>query len=475
MRVDRRIIPLVVFALAMCGAARTGDAQSAYNLAVLADNPTYYWSFDEAAGSAINQGSAAGNANNLIFGSSAGRIAGPTTGGGGSLGNAYNGANVGGVAGMLLSNGNMNGGAFSKYAVEAWIRFDGTGNAYLLDNFTNQTALISNFVGTQLELFGGGRTSLVGTGPTLPVNAWAHVVVGVDSSTATHSIYFNGAQVGSYSGYGAGWGGNTTLSVGGSSFGGGVNPSGTDFDELALYNLSSVASGASFTAAVADIAAHYNAAGGSTVDAKTPLAFTYTYDAATMAGVILAGNSSTSGGTEYTAPERLNDGITSPSGVPNTYAWEPGNHGVLYGLDGTAFPQPGLTIDLGSVVDLDSLEIDYFVRPDSGVQAPSSLDITIDGNPLPTFTDFSNVVGAFDNFSLNKLALVDLSGYSGQFLHLDFRNATGTQGGVGFWTGLSEIRVFEATAAVPEPGSVVVWVMIGIAAVWGYAGRKRRT
>jgi hypothetical protein len=451
MRVTSHILLFATVALVSC-AANVGFAQSAYNNAVLADNPAYYWTFDEASGNARSSGSFTGNANTLIFNSNATRTAGPTTGGGGALGNAYNGVNASGVSGMLISNGNLNGGTFAKYAVEAWIRYDGTGQAYFLDHYTNQPALISNFVGSQFELFGGGsRTSSVGTGPTLPVNTWTHVVIGVDSTTNTHSIYFNGAQVGSYSGYGRNWAGGTMLDVGGSAFG----------------------SGASFTAAVSDIASHYSVAGGSTVQAaKTPLTYTYTYDAATIANVQLAGNSSTSGGTEYTAPARLNDGLISPSGVANVYAWEPGNQGVIYGLNGTAFAQPGLTIDLGQVTNLDSLEIEYFIRPNSGVQSPSSLDITVDGTPVPTFTDFHNTLAPNEAFSLNKLASVDLKGFSGRFLHLDFRNATGTQGGIGFWTGLSEIRVFQS-AAIPEPGSVMIWTLAAAIAFVGWQRRRR--
>ncbi len=199
--------------------------------------------------------------------------------------------------------------------------------------------------------------------------------------------------------------------------------------------------------------------------------YTYAYDQETVSNVTLAGNSGTTGGTEYTAPERLNDGRVSLSGEAGVYAWEAGKDGVIYGLNGTAFAQPGMTLDLGSEQALEALEITYFVRPASGVQAPSSLDITIDGDPLPQFTDFSNEIPGGNNFSANHTATIDLTGLSGQLLHLDFRNATGTQGGIGFWTGLTEIQVF-TPATVPEPGTWTLMLLGSLGML--FAVRRRR-
>ena len=95
------------------------------------------------------------------------------------------------------------------------------------------------------------------------------MVVGVDATAATHQIYVNGALAGSYGGDGPTWLGGTDLNLGGTRFNGGLQDSNSDYDELAIYNLSSVASGGDLTARFADLADHFNVA--STPDPGAPV------------------------------------------------------------------------------------------------------------------------------------------------------------------------------------------------------------
>ncbi len=438
---DRSTLGAGITAAAMLVLASVASA-TVYNDAVLADNPVYYWTFDEAGGNALNQGTlgSGGGANDLVLGAAAGRTASTSSGGGVNLGNAFNGVNAAGTTGMALSGSTLTGGNFSKYAVEMWINYDGSPQSYLLDNFTNQPALISSFVGTQFELFGGGsRTSSVGTGPSLPVGTFAHVVVGVDSTSPTHDIYVNGALAGTFAGYGRDWV-NSQINLNGTAFGGGLQDSNSDYDELAIYNLSSVASGGAFSAAVADIASHFSV---DSVPETFEVATSYTYNPAGLQPFPAADRNDP-------GLSKLNDGVIGSTAF-NDGTWvgvqDPGAD------DGIGHPL--VDFDLGGQsVLLDKVQIAYMVDTQFGIHAPDSVEVLVSDDgvnfaSLLTDSGFVNVdINGAGGVGTVRSLSIDLQGASAQFVRLDFRND-------GEWSWLGEVT-FTAQNAIPEPASMML-------------------
>ena len=170
---------------------------------------------------------------------------------------------------------------------------------------------------------------------------------------------------------------------------------------------------------------------------------TYSYLQDTIDNVTLGGDTAES----YSSPSLLTDGNYGQSLLLPDRVWDDGRGGVIYQLEGDAHSQPGLVMQLPEVEELGFLRIHYLVRQASAVVAPSSLEVAIDGATLPTFEDFNNSQTYYSGQGGEvRVALVDLNGYIGNELQLDFRNnryqrlANGEH--LGEWTGLTEIEVF---------------------------------
>lgn len=200
-------------------------------------------------------------------------------------------------------------------------------------------------------------------------------------------------------------------------------------------------------------------------NSNASLTYTYTYGGATIVG--------TDGGTGETLANRvaLNDGFISPDfpnvGAMPCCAWDPaggGGGGVLYNNPGLANPQPLINIDLGSSSNLDRLDVYYFVRTQSGVNAPVTLDVMVGADSVPQFSGFNNTPIPATEGSQTRLASIDLTGFSGSTLSLDF---TGIGGAT--FVGLTEIEVFTAPVT-PEPSA---FMLAGLA-IGGFAVRRRR-
>lgn len=236
----------------------TGAAQAAtYQTAVLADNPLYYWDMDTFTdGNVSNLGSAGNSIENQLGNQGAvGFVAGGTTGGGDSLGNA---ADFSGTSDRLLGGGQngqngLTGTALNQYVLEFWIKSsDGATNQYVMWHGPNNApAVILGFNDNSLEAFSGSRTGA--DGPNITDSAWHHVVIGVDS-TAGHIIYIDGALHSNQTESIGAWNSpaNEGITLGGSNLG---DPFNGQLDEFAVYE----ATAGTLAAVTADIADHYNA------------------------------------------------------------------------------------------------------------------------------------------------------------------------------------------------------------------------
>lgn len=254
----------------------TGRNASAglYFNSVLQDNPAYYWTFDEASGTALNYGSAAGG--NLGQAGTATRTVSTSTTGGVSLGTTaeFDGSNAGWFYTAATGGTALQGPAMDSYAVEMWTRATVTPGAhYLFEVGTgNSPSVIYGFNPSVLELYAvsNGRTGA--TGPTaLADGQWHHVVIGYkdngasgDASTfiidggtpATYTLPSNQQFLAN--------GQHLIVGAdinGGSRYGGNV-------DELAVYNLSSL-SQAQFDSKLAAIASHGTLSSSATTSTMT--------------------------------------------------------------------------------------------------------------------------------------------------------------------------------------------------------------
>ncbi len=241
---------LLVSLILVAGVALQAGATPYYQDAVLADSPSFYWTFDEESGNAVNYGSQS-NAD-LRMDTSASRGTGTETPSGVSLGKA---AIFSGAANETWSWG-ISGDTFTNYVIEMWIRDDDPNNAsYVFQNggaTVNRPSAICGFEGAGIfEAFTSlGRTGT--DGPDVSDGEWHHLVIGVDS-TGGHTIYLNGAWHSNQPENIDEWRGNVLFTIG-ASYNDAAWLTGA-LDELAVYDV-----GAGNVATItADIADHYNA------------------------------------------------------------------------------------------------------------------------------------------------------------------------------------------------------------------------
>ena len=244
-----RNINLIAASLALGTFA--GAAQAAtYQAAVLADNPLYYWTFDEASGDVINLGTEGenGGTNNLTSSGTSSRTAGGTNAGGLSLGTA---GSFGAVSDRWESVGNLSDAGLSKYVIEFWINDTAQGGSeYLFEHGQNAASGIMGF-GNNLEVFTGANRTGAG-GPNVSDSNWNHVVFAIDSAGG-HQIYVNGVLDTDSTETLAAWAGTQEIAIGDSvKFPG--NPFTGLLDEFAVYDVGN----ADLATFAEDIADHYN-------------------------------------------------------------------------------------------------------------------------------------------------------------------------------------------------------------------------
>jgi hypothetical protein len=243
-----------------------------YKDAVLADGPRYYWTFDEASGSALNYGLASGGTLGVQNGAT--RAASGTTNAGVnslSLGTASEHNGVDRAFHTTAAGGtSISDGTYTSYAYEFWVKPTVTPNEwYLMETHdpTNRSVMLLGYQASNrhiLEYYtgGGGRTTT--DGPVLLPNTWNHLIVGFkeNGATDTTTFYLNGSLAGTSTAVSDrvlfSEGANQFI-VGGSQFNGvSHEPTGL-LDEIAIYDLSSLAQ-VDYDAKLAALASHYFAA-----------------------------------------------------------------------------------------------------------------------------------------------------------------------------------------------------------------------
>ena len=233
---------------------------TAYNQAVLADNPLKYWTFDEDGGAAIDQIGLLVQ-DDLSPRGNATRIASTTTPGGLDLGSA---AEFDGSIGTHFRAADLSGVEVgARWAVEMWVQVDNPNiPSYLFESGINDPAVIHGFVTgpdsnvNGLELFQGTRTDDAGP-HTLADGQWHHVVIGNDTA-GQHTMIIDNGTPQTFSGNSGPIMSQFALSnLGVGAIGRETNVvNGLDgrIDEFAIYDLSGAAD---FAAALGDIAGHY--------------------------------------------------------------------------------------------------------------------------------------------------------------------------------------------------------------------------
>lgn len=190
-----------------------------------------------------------------------------------------------------------------------------------------------------------------------------------------------------------------------------------------------------------------------TAAAAAPIEVGYTYDWNKTSDSGTAGDNKA---TEFDGNSAnnfvLNDGAVSPSGV---VGWNAGQNGlIIQNFD------PTVTINLGSVINLDSVVLRYNVHYDAGVQDPDSVSIIIDGGTPIVFSSFPNTSAN----TTQRVVPINLTGNSGQIIALTVTSDVE-------WMPFSEIDVNAVPAAVPEPGTLT---LLGLGGVLFVRRRGRR-
>lgn len=208
-RLRRHRLPtgLMTAATAALTIAPAVMAQTDYSKAVTADNPLFYWNFDQAeVGAGIlhsRAGAAVTTENDLQPVGSATRVTHASLSSGLRLGSA---AGLDGFGSFFQTPGRLRTGKIEltgAWAVEFWMKSDGVDAKAYLVNFgispggDNAPAVIYNFKPSVVEVFtgSGGRTDE--GGPVFADQEWHHVVAvyfgnGTDGVAPRTDIYLDG-------------------------------------------------------------------------------------------------------------------------------------------------------------------------------------------------------------------------------------------------------------------------------------------
>jgi hypothetical protein len=235
---------------------------SPYNDAVLADNPAYYWTFDEAGVvNAIEQVNGLA-ADEFVPGANSAKTTSTTTAGGVSLGQAVQIVGTGGYPWNVadLSGSGMTG----AWAYEVWANADDvTTYEYMIGSnevggFNNET-IFKWGPGSPdpagIQLYNGGGVIAPPDTPAM-TEGWHHYVFVSDGATATYDTYVDGALWGTVtSGVAHGPHPEVALKLGSWTDGASAETFDGLLDELAIYDLSNAGDLSAAGQALAD---HYN-------------------------------------------------------------------------------------------------------------------------------------------------------------------------------------------------------------------------
>jgi len=448
----------VVGLAVLAGSTALGD-NTAYTWQMLKDNPRFYWSFNETGSTDNAVDLVRGQTNDELIaqgdaqrGSSAGL-------------NLATAATLDGAGDFFLANALNDHAMPGTWAIETWVKADGSLSGsrgdYLTNAPTNNPGFIYDFgVGgdNKIELFSAaGRTA--GGGPTINDNTqWHHLVA---------TFYGNGAGFGvadrvdmaidgavstvPRGGFSAGFALGGQFFVGAATSGG-ANAFEGLMDEVALYDLSGLTE-AQVATRTAQIAGHYNLA---SQPAATNLAYvpgtTYDIDAGTPPGA---------GVYDDPSETKLTDAVigstgASPWGSDEWVGWQT--------------VDPIVTFDLNETQRLDTLLVDYLVSQRVGIRAPDSVTVEFSQDGVD-FTSIASIVStAFNDFDptpadftgWNRRIVVDLDDTQAQYVRLTFANDE-------TWTFLGEVQFIEQ---IPEPSSFLL-AALGLVGLAFFARRRR--
>ncbi|MGN6386958.1 MAG: LamG-like jellyroll fold domain-containing protein, partial [Verrucomicrobiota bacterium] len=222
---------------------------TAYSAQIIAENPLFYWNFDELIGDARQVAPLSrppvATENDLVPVGNPVRMSHTDLGSGlDKLGNALV---LDGASFMMASDARLSRSVIDNaYAIELWIQMNGGTNEYLA-NFgapgsDNSPALIHNFIQPgYLELYGGAGGRTTTNGPALADFSWHHLVwVNYNNAPSGTSnrvdVYFDGVLS---TNVGGGFNRNLDLRAYriGAALTGGENAFNGSLDEFAVYDL----------------------------------------------------------------------------------------------------------------------------------------------------------------------------------------------------------------------------------------------
>lgn len=260
----KTVLPLAVVTALGFAALSAQAAATLYTTTVTNDRPLVYWNFDEADGNAIQQmplsGIPATTENDLVPTGGATRVSHATLGSGLRLGNAadFNGSSFFRAAAMRSGKTTLDG----AYAIEMWLQSQAANPQVYLANFgpsggDNSPAVIYNFNPDYFELFAGagGRTGT--SGPTMTDQNWHHLVLvyygdGFDGVAPRLDAYLDGTafpDIGlSLEGVPLSKRLSLAALIVGAALPNNANAFTGRIDEVAVYDLSSLADDAAVTA-----------------------------------------------------------------------------------------------------------------------------------------------------------------------------------------------------------------------------------
>ena len=263
MRNIRNILFVASFALVLSAMIMSPAAgQTAYNQRVLADNPAYYWTFDEVGVvNAVEQVNGLAE-DEFVPGENSLKAASTTAPDGVSLGQAAQIVETGGYPWNVadLSGGGMAG----AYAYEVWANADDvTTYEYMVGSHAGSgfnTATIFKWgpggEPAGIQLYSGGGVLGTGGGAAAVTPGWHHYVFVSDGVTADYDTYVDGVFAGTAtSGVNAVPHPETQLKLGSWTDGESAETFDGLLDELAIYDLDGVAN---LSAAGQAIARHFD-------------------------------------------------------------------------------------------------------------------------------------------------------------------------------------------------------------------------
>ncbi|MCX6921832.1 MAG: hypothetical protein NT154_01235, partial [Verrucomicrobia bacterium] len=259
---------LATSTLLCIGLANAGLAATLYSTTVMNDKPIVYWNFDAGSGNAVQQMPVAAKPptteNDLVPVNGATRVSHASLGDGLRLGNA---AAFAGNNQFVVSSAVSGRAALANAcAIELWAKSTAANSqTYLVTFGGNATALIYNYNPNYLELFAGNGGRTADRGPVIADNAWHHIMFvyygdGSEGVANRTDAYYDGALL---QDFGAGMYChpllNSIITVG-SANASGVGGFTGDIDEVAFYDLGSLADEAAVAAKVSAMVTNHIAA-----------------------------------------------------------------------------------------------------------------------------------------------------------------------------------------------------------------------